>query len=285
MYGLQRWMWATVFAVAAMAPAAAQQPTTPTTTTPSTNGSGSINSGGRTAPSLSSQGGNSLGNRGSNGMSGGNFGANNTLTSDLLSVFQPQNLQYTNLGTSTSSMLQKSNVFSGFYANPYAMGMSSSGGGTGGGGFGQPLYGTSTGGQSAGGRNASFNSSFNSSGGFGAGGFGGGGRGGQNNAANQSGILIPVQVQMNYTALLQFPAAPAAASRIQTDIRAALNGTSMIANAKAVEVITDRNNNVTLRGPVADEDEARLIEGMVRLTPGVREIKNELVPAIRSGGR
>jgi len=33
---------------------------------------------------------------------------------------------------------------------------------------------------------------------------------------------------------------------------------------------------IVLRGRVADEDERRLVEGMVRLEPGVHEVRNEL---------
>ena len=40
--------------------------------------------------------------------------------------------------------------------------------------------------------------------------------------------------------------------------------------------LTNANNNVTLRGTVKDDDEARLVEGLVRITPGVGAIKNEL---------
>jgi osmotically-inducible protein OsmY len=34
---------------------------------------------------------------------------------------------------------------------------------------------------------------------------------------------------------------------------------------------------VILRGRVADDDERRLAEGMVRMEPGVREVRNELI--------
>jgi osmotically-inducible protein OsmY len=51
--------------------------------------------------------------------------------------------------------------------------------------------------------------------------------------------------------------------------------TDLIPSAANVEAITS-GNEVTLRGTVASAEEARLIEGMTRLTPGVRSVNNEL---------
>ena len=63
---------------------------------------------------------------------------------------------------------------------------------------------------------------------------------------------------------------------MQTDLRVMIDGISGIANPKGVQIITDAENNVTLRGTVKDNDEARFVEGLVRTTPGVRAITNEL---------
>ena len=49
-----------------------------------------------------------------------------------------------------------------------------------------------------------------------------------------------------------------------------------LSNPAGVQVLTTPDNNVVLRGTVRDAREARLVEGMVRLTPGVAYIKNEL---------
>src|SRR5256885_7103062 len=46
-------------------------------------------------------------------------------------------------------------------------------------------------------------------------------------------------------------------------------------NPRGIEVVSD-GAVVVLRGAVRDEDEARLAENMIRLTPGVRDVKNEL---------
>jgi osmotically-inducible protein OsmY len=50
---------------------------------------------------------------------------------------------------------------------------------------------------------------------------------------------------------------------------------SMLANPRGIDVRMD-GNVVVLRGTVRDEDEAKTAEGMVRLTPGVLTVRNEL---------
>jgi osmotically-inducible protein OsmY len=60
-----------------------------------------------------------------------------------------------------------------------------------------------------------------------------------------------------------------------------LDNSSQIVSGKNVQILSDINNNVTLRGSVKNEDEARLIEGVVRLTPGVGQIRNELLFPIK----
>ena len=41
----------------------------------------------------------------------------------------------------------------------------------------------------------------------------------------------------------------------------------------AIEV---EGGTVVLKGQVSDDDQRRLVEGMMRLTPGVRDVRNEL---------
>ena len=94
------------------------------------------------------------------------------------------------------------------------------------------------------------------------------------NSANQSGILVPLPVQINYVAQMRFPTPPVPASQIQTDLRGIIDNGGL-ENSKTVQVVV-AGTNVTLRGAVKDDEEARLVEGLVRLTPGVGAIKNEL---------
>ena len=59
------------------------------------------------------------------------------------------------------------------------------------------------------------------------------------------------------------------------EIRTSVAATDAIVSKQGVN-ITMEGNTVVLRGRVEDERERRVLEGMVRLTPGVRDIRNEL---------
>ena len=76
--------------------------------------------------------------------------------------------------------------------------------------------------------------------------------------------------------MLKFSHPQVTTNRIHSEIRLSIDGAAMVTNPKGVEVLTDKDNNVTIRGTVADAEEARLVEGLIRLTPGVGTIKNDL---------
>lgn len=269
MRGLQKWVWTVVLAIAAT-PVAAQQTSTgggtgggtggTGGTGGGTGGTGGINSGGTSGGSGLGSGSNALG--GSQGGNSGGSGYGSTGTGGTLQAQAAPKLAAPT-GTASNS-LQKSNFLAGFYANPLYQGQISSQTNAAPGGFGNPLFPT-TGGNTTGARGAT----------------GIGGRGTQN-SANQSGIIIPIPVQMNYTSQLRFAPPPVAAGKMVTELRSAIDNAPALTNSKAVQVITDANNNVTLRGTVKNDDEARLIEGLVRLTPGVGEIRNELAFPVAS---
>lgn len=263
--------WAAVVVVASAGAATAQQGTVTSTGSRTT---GSLSGGAASTSGVGLGGGASLGSSGISSGSGGGSSSSTPVSGGIqlgeLATMQPPTAP---TGTQSSS-LNASNRFAGYYANPYFQGISTTGTSASApqpGGFGQPLFNTASGGRggltsggaATGGRNAL-----------------GGGLGGQ--TSNQSGILIPLPSQIAYTATMQFPTAPVAAGQIISDIRSVIDATPAIANAKAVQIITDANNNVTLRGTVKDGDEARLIEGLVRITPGVGSIKNELSPTVAS---
>lgn len=270
MYGLQKWVWAAVIALAGASSASAQITSGGTTT----GGTGGINSGGQTGGFQLGGGQNALRNSGGGtGFGGGGSGSGGItpLQINASGITAPT-------GTASGS-LDPSNRFAGYYANPYFQGNNLNPD-TAPGGFGTPLSGSSTGsaggrGTTRGGTTTATRNTFGTQ--AGAGGFGGGGRG-NTNAANQSGIVVPLAAQISYTAQFRFPTPPPAPAKIQTDVRAVLDRTSMILNSKLIKVEADLNNNVTLTGSAADDDEIRLIEGMVRLTPGVGDIKNDLIP-------
>lgn len=275
MRGLKTWAWAVVIAATAT-PASAQLTsgttggTTGTSGLTGTTGTGGIS--GSTTSRTTSTSGNSLGGSSLNSSSSG-LGSSNSSNSSSgmnssnngLANLDASNSQFTNIGITGTSSLQKSNVFASFYANPYAMGLSSSAGA---GGFGQPTFGTTSTTTTGGGRTGATGTA--------------GRTGGLNsNAANQSGILIPLPVQLAYSAQVQFPTPKVATPRLQADLRGIIDAGGL-ASPAGVQIVADANNNVTLRGTVKDDDEKRLAEGLVRLTPGVGTITNELTYPVAS---
>jgi len=269
---LRKWAWAAVVAAVAAGPASAQQGTGTTTpsgrTTSSLTGTGGLAGGGTGA-----LGGSNYSSTSCGGTTGG--GGNSTGGTDLqgtaLQTMQAAPKLAAPTGTAAGSLDAKTNRFAGYYANPYVQGNTIQVNAAPG-GFGIPVVaGAGTTGRGA---------VTSGAGRTGIGGIGGG-IGGQNNA-NQSGIIIPMPAQIAYTARMQFPTPPVPAGKIVSEVRAIIDKTPAIADAKAVQVITDANNNVTLRGSVKDDDEARLIEGLVRITPGVGAIRNELTLQVAS---
>jgi osmotically-inducible protein OsmY len=79
-----------------------------------------------------------------------------------------------------------------------------------------------------------------------------------------------------YTATPRFTSRALTPTLLRTEVVSIISNSTQIANAQGVQVDTADGGIVTLKGTVQDEDEARLIEGMIRLTPGVREVRNAL---------
>jgi hypothetical protein len=61
------------------------------------------------------------------------------------------------------------------------------------------------------------------------------------------------------------------------DLQAVISRSSRLPSRDSIRVTTE-GGRVVLRGQVRDEREKRLAESIVRLTPGVREVRNELQP-------
>lgn len=201
----------------------------------------------------------------------------------------------------TGSSLSRSNILGTFYANPLYQGNSPTTT-VGPGGFGSPTFGTSGSSGTAGGstrttgintgtatntgrtgttgttgmtgttgrttatsgaanrtgttatnRNASFNSNSNFTG----------------------GEVIPLQRAISYTVTLRFASPSIVPAQMQADLQTVIGRSSMIANPGAITISMD-GPIVILRGNVKDEDEARTAEGMIRLSPGVKQVRNEL---------
>ena len=104
----------------------------------------------------------------------------------------------------------------------------------------------------------------------------GGLNGGANSSLNQQNNGLSTGRSIAYTATLKFAAPPVAAPQMLADLRTMIDTSASIADAKTVTVTTEAGGIVTLKGTARDEDEARLIEGMIRLTPGVKAVNNGL---------
>jgi hypothetical protein len=108
-----------------------------------------------------------------------------------------------------------------------------------------------------------------------------GGRTGGATITDAGGQIVTLPRQIAYASQIQFKTPLGnAMPQLQTDLRSAINRvpTDMLANPAGVQVNVD-GRNVTLKGSVKDDEESRLVEGLVRLTPGVFSIKNELIVA------
>ncbi len=268
------------------------------TTTPVFAQQGSVitTPGGQSTGSLTGTGGLTGGQPGQlGGGGGGGLGGGGLTGTQLTTQEQAPQITAPSLNTAASSGVDASNFLSTTYGNPYYQGiLANSRSNIAPGGFGAVLYGTGGGGA---GGNIGFAGGGAAGGARGATGVGGvrttgalgattalGGRGGVGgfNAVGgvNSGVVVPLQVQqMTFPTIARFATPPVQAPQLQADLTGMLARTVSvggIANPAGVQVIMGEGNNVILRGVVQDAEEARLVEGMIRLTPGVRAIKNEL---------
>ena len=69
---------------------------------------------------------------------------------------------------------------------------------------------------------------------------------------------------------------------VQTELRTMFAGSPLVADNKSISASATHEGTVTLTGTVGSVEERKLIEGMTRLTPGVRKIDNKLV--VKTGG-
>jgi len=270
---LNRLIWAAVVAGAVSTPALAQQGQV-------------ISSGGRpTSASYTGTGGMAGGIGSGGGLGGGGGQGGGSLSGSQLSGTSLASMEAApnitapgSTGRSGSSAINSSNWLGPTFGNPMYQGIPSNAKSNAGpGGFGASLYGNTGG---AGGGSIGYAGGTTGATGR-AGGLGGrggiGGLGGVGGAGGVDGSVIQLPVQISYPAVARFPTAPlVAAPQLQTDLSGLIARSNMIANPAGVQVVVEKNNVVTIRGTVRDEDEARILIGAVRLTPGVRDVKSEL---------
>ena len=274
MIHLKRCAWATAAAVVVAGGVTAQ--TTGTTTTGTTTTTTQQGGGGPTA----------------------------TISGQQTSPIQIETVQPPTITSTSSGAVQQSNVvatsnaFAPNYANPLWQGRAGVQGSglttvVGPGGFGQAVYGTNGGASGASGAGGTGGVASRATGRTGAtggtalggatgtagrtGGALGGttaGRGGATTQNQQMAQQLTSGRQIAYTQTPRFPAiAPVAPAQLQSDLQTLLT-TSF--NGGGVQATLADGGVVVLRGQVADDDEARSVAGMVLLTPGVKEVKNEL---------
>jgi len=215
-----------------------------------------------------SGGGGSGGGSGGGGFGGGGSGGGggqNSANSGGLSN-QSLNLLGSSSGTpgiATSSSLNASNPFSRTVGNPLYAGRVGSTVESAPGGFGTPTYPATAAGRTGG------------TGAVSVGGRTGGATGGSSTATSFTPSTPNTAIRVRYTAGLKFPTRAVAGNELQGQLREVLDRSGSLSAAGKVEVVVE-DRVVILRGSAADDDERKLIEGMLRMTPGVREIRNEL---------
>ena len=227
-------------------------------------GSGSFSGGGG---SFSGGGGFSGGSMGGSFSGGGGGSGNFTGTS-----YAPSQLTGTGTGGAggqgfggfggggalggTSGGVQPGNVLGAYYANPYAAGIQNTARAA---TFGTPIYNTTT-----------TVSQVTTGLGVGARGAGSSLGGSGLGVGSVGAARAP-----SYTAVIGFSRPVAAPTQIQADVQQVLARSSSISQNRAIRVDLV-GPTVVLRGMVADDHDRALAEGLTRMTPGVRDVRNEL---------
>ena len=167
----------------------------------------------------------------------------------------------------TSPGVSSSNLFYGFYANPLTAGlMNSTGTGTVNAPFGTALYSTLM---------TQLGTTGTTGTRGGAGGFGAGGTANVSSGMSLPGPQSTSRRMPTYSSTVRFRFNAPTTEQRRTDLQAVLARTSSLPTAAGIQVTMD-GPVVVLRGQVADDDQRRLAENVLRLSPGVHQVRNEL---------
>ena len=97
-----------------------------------------------------------------------------------------------------------------------------------------------------------------------------------NNMANGLGVGFGIRRLPAYATTLKFAVPPPPPPpQVRADLQNMIAQTTQLDSRDAVRIVMD-GTAVVLQGRVVDDDERRLVENMVRLTPGVNDVRNEL---------
>ncbi len=91
---------------------------------------------------------------------------------------------------------------------------------------------------------------------------------------NGSGAQTSIS-RIQHTTTLDFPVRAVVTQELQDELRGMVARSSSLKAPERITVSVE-GNTVVLSGVVSDDKEKRLVEGMVRLTPGVQAVRNEL---------
>jgi hypothetical protein len=127
-------------------------------------------------------------------------------------------------------------------------------------------------------RNSGFGAnSFGNTGttGFGNTGFGNTGGRNMGGTTQQQGVVAQASRSVAYSVRSRIPNREITPAMMTSDLNIALARSTALSNPGSVNASYD-GRTVVLRGQVKDADEAKLAESVIRLTPGVRVVQNEL---------
>jgi len=221
------------------------------------SGSGGLGSGGLSSSGFggSSAGSGGIGSSGSSGMSSSGFGFSTTGGSS--SGFGTTGTGTTGSaigGRSGTTAVGSTSFLGSYYYNPFALGLAA---GNTSASFGTPLYNLTT--------NTTGTASINTN--------------MQNAMANGFGMGVNIRRLPAYATTLKFAVPPPPPpAQVRVDLQNMLAQTTQLNPADAVRITMD-GPAVVLRGRVVDDDERRLVENMMHLSPGVNQVRNELAVA------
>lgn len=237
---------------------------------------GSGMSSGSSGFGSSSSGGSGFSGGGTTFAGGGSFSGGTTGSMSGGSTFSGSTAGFnggTMGGSSTMGGLSATNIFSTFYANPYALGLnvSTGVGTTPSSAFGTPIYGNlSTG-----------TSSYGSmSGGLGGTSGLGGNRGGLGGTSGTTGTAPSFSYVLETGATLSPTGSPGPVlgprnAGLEQTVLGVLSRSSALPSKRGI-LVAVMGNTVILRGRVPDPHERQLAEAILRLTPGVANVVNQI---------
>jgi hypothetical protein len=239
-------------------------------------GSTSSSAGGTTTRTSSGSGSSGLGSGGASSgatLGGANFlqGTSNFLTPATTATTNAnRNAAGNRAGTGTTNSatgtgsafpgIAASNLLGSYYANPLAAGLPS---GTTQPRFGAPLYTITT---------ANLSST-------GAGGAGGANRGGTATTSSSNAYAgsssVGIRRAPAYATTIGFEFAAPSMTSMQTSLQQTIAESTRLPSKANMTVVVD-GETVVLRGTASSDRERRMAEALVRLTPGVHDVRNDL---------